>query len=110
MSIILSLAVPCSESGPRRRQVGPARISGKDEVRIYGTRTALFLSLKEGQFRARQNPPCITPAHTRVLPGGESTTASDRGAFTTGGAAVRVGDARAGRPARMGGPPQAATA
>src|SRR5438445_13475620 len=39
MSIILSLAVPCSESGPRRRQVGPARISGKDEVRIYGTRT-----------------------------------------------------------------------
>jgi hypothetical protein len=38
MSIILSLAVFHGESGQRGRQAQPARISGKDAVRIYGTR------------------------------------------------------------------------
>jgi transposase len=41
MSIILSLAAIHGESGQRGRHAQPARISGKDQVRIFGTRNIM---------------------------------------------------------------------
>jgi hypothetical protein len=48
MSIILSLAAIRGESGQQGRHAQPARSSGKDPVRIYGTR--IFYGLVSDDF------------------------------------------------------------
>jgi hypothetical protein len=53
MSIILSLAAIRSESGQRGRHAQPARISGKDPVRLYGTR----MSVSEVEAAITRNDP-----------------------------------------------------
>jgi hypothetical protein len=63
MSIILPLAACRSESGPLARQARPARISGKDAVRIFGTGNEKLVALSG---HADSNRPELTEARTFI--------------------------------------------